>query len=118
MQRWQNNATFKYESRRWALNGAPAAFAATYRGEGDESQPAPGTLEHYLTERYSLYSSDGTRIWRADIHHPHWRLQPGKAQIDLNSMLAAAGMRASQDTPLLHFASFQDVRFWWPTRVR
>jgi len=109
----------EYESRRWSLSGPPAAFAAMYRGTGVEFIPAPGSLDHFLTERYCLYSSDGQRIWRGDIIHPRWRLQTAEAAISINSMLAAASVRPlAAQRPLLHFAAFQDVRFWWPQRVR
>ncbi|HYE88076.1 MAG TPA: DUF2071 domain-containing protein [Vicinamibacterales bacterium] len=109
---------FDYASRRWSLSGPPAAFAATYRGSGDEFIPAPGSLEHFLTERYCMYSTDGQRLWRGDIIHPRWRLQTAEASIAVNSMIAAAGVRPLAERPLLHFAAFQDVRFWWPRRVR
>jgi hypothetical protein len=99
----------QYDSQRWSILGAPAAFSATYRGTGAAYTPAPDSLDHFLTERYCLYSSDGKRIWRGDIVHPRWSLQAGHAQIDTNSMLAAAGVRAIGDDPLLHFSSFQDV---------
>jgi uncharacterized protein YqjF (DUF2071 family) len=108
----------EYHSRRWSLAGPPAAFSATYRGTGPEFAAAPGSLEHFLTERYCLYSSDGKRIWRGDIVHPRWSLQRGRAQIDTNSMIGAAGVRVANEEPLLHFSVFQDVRLWWPMRVR
>ena len=107
-----------YDSQRWSMNGSPAAFSATYRGAGATYTPAPGSLDHFLTERYCLYSSDGTRIWRVDIFHPRWTLQAGEAQIDTNSMLAAAGVRAIGANPMFQFSEFQDVRFWPPQRVR
>ena len=107
-----------YDSRRWSLAGPPAAFSATYRGTGSEFNAPPGSLDHFLTERYCLYSSDGKRIWRGDIVHPQWSLQLGQAHIDTNSMLGAAGVRAIAHEPLLHFSAFQDVRLWWPVRVR
>jgi uncharacterized protein YqjF (DUF2071 family) len=109
---------FEYDSQRWSINGTPAAFSGTYRGVGPAAAPPPGSLDHFLTERYCLYSSDGKRIWRGDIFHPRWSLQAGEAQIDTNSMIAAAGIRAPRHEPLLHFSEFQDVRFWWPVRVR
>jgi uncharacterized protein YqjF (DUF2071 family) len=108
----------EYDSQRWSVAGPPAAFSAVYSGTGAEFTAPPGTLEHFLTERYCLYSSDGNRIWRGDIYHPRWSLQPGRAQIDTNSMLGAAGVRAFPHEPLLHFSAFQDVRLWWPVRVR
>ena len=70
-----DSGTHRYQSRRWSIAGRPAAFAGTYRAIGPVAAPAPGSLEHFLTERYSLYASDGNRIWRGDIVHPRWPLQ-------------------------------------------
>lgn len=108
----------EYDSQRWSVAGPPAAFSATYGSVGPEFNAGRGTLDHFLTERYCLYSSDGKRIWRVDIFHPRWSLQRGRAQIDTNTMLAAAGVRTLGDGPLLHFSAFQDVRAWLPVRVR
>ena len=113
-----DSGTLRYHSRRWSIAGRPAAFAGTYGAIGPVAAPAPESLEHFLTERYSLYASDGRRIWRADIDHARWPLQRAVATIENNSMIAAAGIRTPDHPPLLHFAAFQDVRFWWPVRVR
>jgi hypothetical protein len=119
MRMTRTNGTFAYDSRRWSLAGPPASFSAIYRGVGAERASLPGSLEHFLTERYSLYASrDGNRLWRGDIYHPRWSLQTGEAHIETNSMLTAAGVRPIDDTPLLQFSGFQDVRVWWPQRVR
>lgn len=118
MEMTKHNDTIRYRSDRWSIAGPPAAFEGEYRGVGPAANPAPRTLEHFLTERYALYSSDGKRIWRGDIFHPRWSLQHAEARIDRNSMIAAAGIRALKHEPVLHFAAFQDVRFWWPVRVR
>ena len=107
-----------YTSERWSIAGAPASFAASYQPIGPAFTAAPGTLEHFLTERYALYASDAKRIWRGDIIQPPWSLQPAAARIERNSMIAAAGVGAPGHAPLLHFAAFQDVRLWWPARVR
>ena len=95
----------QYESatRRRARSAAATAATATC------STRSPVTLEHFLTERYCLYTEDGGRLYRAEIHHPPWDLQRGEARIDLNTMAplplpderphvlfcAAAGRRAS-----------------------
>lgn len=118
MQLSRDGDTISYRSDRWSLAGKPASFHGRYRPEGHARQPVPGTLEHFLTERYCLYSSDGKRIWRGDIYHPEWNLHSASAEIERNSMIAAAGVGALGHAPLLHYANFQDVRFWWPVRVR
>lgn len=114
----RNGDEVAYSSERWALGGRPAAFSARYRPAGEVYSPAPATLDHFLTERYCLYSSARRRIWRVDIHHPRWPLQPAEAAIERNSMIAAAGIRPLGGEPLLHFARFQEVHCWWPARVR
>jgi uncharacterized protein len=116
MTRGQNG--IEYHSQRWPALGGAAAFSARYRGAGDPFTPEPGSLAYFLTERYCLYASDGKRIWRGDVVHPRWKLRRGDASIDTNSMLTAAGLHQLGNGALLHFSEFQDVRLWWPNRVR
>ena len=118
MSMMRHGDAIEYHSERWSLAGRPAAFAARYRPVGESYTPEPATLDHFLTERYCLYSSSGKRLWRADIVHPRWNLQPAAATIDRNSMIAAAGIRSLGGAPLLHFSPLQDVKVWWPVRVR
>ena len=118
MQMTRDGDAIVYRSDRWSVAGRPASFHARYQPEGDPAPPEPGTLDHFLTERYCLYASDGRRIWRGDIYHPSWNLYRATADIERNSMIAAAGVRALGHQPLLQYARFQDVRFWWPVRVR
>jgi uncharacterized protein YqjF (DUF2071 family) len=90
-----------YRSRR-----PGAAFEARYRPTGDVFTAEPGTLVHWFTERYRLY----TRRWFADIHHPPWPLQPAEAEITVNTF--SAGPPAQ-----LHFSARQDVLAWPPRRL-
>jgi uncharacterized protein YqjF (DUF2071 family) len=105
--------TVVYEGRR--IDGsapATARFRARYEPAGEPAPAAQGTLEHWLTERYCLYTmDDGGRPLRGEIHHPPWPLQPARAEVDVNTMTAELGLRLG-DEPLLHFARRQDVVFW------
>ena len=92
---------------------APAQFAATYEPIGPVAHARPGTLEHFLTERYCLYTTTRSgEPRRLDIHHRQWPLQPAKAQIVVNTMATAAGMTLPTSAPLLHFAKRMDVLTW------
>ena len=91
-----------------------AAFSARYRGDGDFFQAEPGSLEYFLTERYCLYTADGGRLYRADIHHPPWRLQLCEAALDLNTM---APIGLPRDDPHALFSARQDVVVWSLTEV-
>jgi uncharacterized protein YqjF (DUF2071 family) len=95
----------------------PRVFEARYRPTGPVSPAEAGTLEHFLTERYCLYAvSQGGKLWRADIHHELWPLQPARAEIQLNTM-APDGVELLDDEPLLHFSRRQDVVIWPVERV-
>jgi len=108
----------RYQSER-SHRGAPhAGFEGRYRPAGEFFEAQEGTLAHFLTERYCLYSaaSEG-RIYRGEIHHPPWLLQPAEAQFSRNSMAEAAGLILPAEPPLLHFAKRQDIVAWAPDRI-
>jgi uncharacterized protein YqjF (DUF2071 family) len=92
---------------------ASARFEGSYRPIGSVQPPVPGTLEHFLTERYCLYTIDGSRrVRRLQIHHPPWPLQLADAEIRVNTMADAAGVRLPKTKPLLHFSKRQDTVGW------
>jgi uncharacterized protein YqjF (DUF2071 family) len=88
----------------------PHEWEATYRPQGQPAAAAPGTLEHFLAERYCLYTHDEGRLWRAEIHHPPWPLQPAEAEIELNTM-PPDGLDVAGE-PHLMYAGVQDVLIW------
>jgi hypothetical protein len=93
-------------------------FRARYGPIGPVTPSCPGSLEHWLTERYCLYAprpSGG--LYRADIHHAPWPLQAAAATIDRNEMLALHGIPASGPPRLLHFSRRLEVIVWSPERV-
>lgn len=107
----------RYLSRRGPRVARPAAFAGTYRPTGPAYAAAPGSLEHWLTERYCLYAANRRgRVWRGEIDHAPWPLQPAEAEIAHNSMAAPLGLRLD-GPPLLHFARRIDVVAWGLERV-
>ena len=103
----------RYKSRRTTPGANPAELKVTYRPIGETSPPVFGTLEHFLTERYCLFTVDGSfRVHSLDIHHPRWPLQAAEAKFEVNTMAEAAGMRLPSTAPLLHFAKRQDMVAW------
>jgi uncharacterized protein YqjF (DUF2071 family) len=83
-------------------------FTARYRPAGDPFTAEPGSLEHFLTERYCLYTADGGRLYRAELHHPAWRLQPAEATI-ASSTLAPIALDGD---PHVLYAASQDLLVW------
>ena len=108
----------RYDSRRRNSPQADASFTARYHVDGPASEPAPGTLEYFLTERYCLFTNKRSgQVLRVDIHHPPWTLQPAAAEFGNNSMAAAAGITLPPTAPLLHVAGRQDVVAWMPVAL-
>ena len=88
-------------------------FRGAYRPLDTVYDSVPGTLEHFLTERYCLYAKapDG-RLLRNEVHHAPWPLQAAEAEIFENTMFAPYAIRAQGTQPLLHFARRIDVVVW------
>jgi uncharacterized protein YqjF (DUF2071 family) len=124
---------FRLPYHRAHMSAEPFAEGISYRSERDGPPPAgfegwyapvspplrstPGTLEHFLTERYCLYTvaRDGG-VHRVEIDHDPWPLQRARADIRRTTMAESAGISVDGD-PLLHFAKVLDVRVWAPERV-
>jgi uncharacterized protein YqjF (DUF2071 family) len=89
-----------------------ARFRARYRPVSAVRVREKGALDHWLTERYCLYTVSRQRVFRAEIHHVPWPLQDAEADIEVNTMAQAAGIRLPDVAPLLHFARQLQVLVW------
>lgn len=105
----EHNGGIHYASRRHR-NGAE--FHSSYRPRGEVRLCEQSSIEHWLTERYCLYTTHHRQVYRGEIHHPPWPLQDAEAEFETNTMAAAAGIVLPQSKPLLHFARRQDVLVW------
>jgi uncharacterized protein YqjF (DUF2071 family) len=94
---------FRFEAMRDGLS-----FAARYRGVGEAFTPEPGSLEHFLTERYCLYTADGGRLYRAELHHTPWELRAAEATV----ASATLAPLALEGEPHALYAESQDVLIW------
>jgi hypothetical protein len=98
--------------------GSPVSFEATYAPTGHLRESDPGTLEHFLTERYCLYAqSPMGEIFRTDVHHAPWYLSPAEATIEWNTMGLPFRLDLSDPPALLHYARRVDVVVWSPELV-
>jgi uncharacterized protein YqjF (DUF2071 family) len=102
------NGVVEYRTRRKA--DPDIGFLGRYSPTGPVHQTKDGELDHWLTARLSLFSADrsGT-IYRGDIRHTPWPLQPAEAEIDKNTLAAAARIVLPDTPPLLHFAKHLEV---------
>lgn len=116
MRREDGRVAFKSQ-RRSGTEILPS-FEGEYEPISDPKHPEPGSLEHFLAERYCLYTQhhDG-QLCRLDVHHVPWPLQQAKANIKTNSMLAPLGLNIDNQKPLLHYARGIDVITWPLKRI-
>jgi uncharacterized protein YqjF (DUF2071 family) len=92
-----------------------AECAVRYASAGAVFEPKPGTLDYFLTERYCLYTGNGSgRAYRVEIHHVPWELQPAEAEFAVNAMVEPVGLRLPSRPPVLHYARRQEVVTWFP----
>lgn len=112
----RDGAWVQYASRRVSPDAPPGELRVRYRAQGEPYAARPGSLEHFLVERYCLYVLDGRgRVRRADIDHPPWSLQAAQAAFELNTLALGLDRAAA---PVLHFCSRQDALIWSRERVR
>jgi uncharacterized protein len=112
-----NDNAVSYRSHR-THTGAPAAdFQARYRSTGKPLPAEPGSLDHWLTERYCLYAVEDGAVYRAEIHHRPWRLQPAEAEISLNTMGLANGITLPPGPQRISYTQQLDVVVWRPKKV-
>lgn len=109
----------RYRSVRTHAGAPPARFRACYAPLGPVQPVTRASLDEWLTARYCLYAVDSrSRVWRTEIDHSPWPLQPARAHFSENSMVHAAGIDLPTEPALLHYARRLDVRVWRGVRVR
>jgi uncharacterized protein YqjF (DUF2071 family) len=105
------DGSIDYASRR-LLTGQSVRFQANYKGTGIVKPSLPRSLEHFLTERYCLFTAHGNRLSVGHIHHLPWPLEVAEAEIRINELPAAHGISLPDRPPVLHFARELHVYIW------
>jgi uncharacterized protein YqjF (DUF2071 family) len=112
--------TVGFQSRRDDTRGAmPANAHIRYRPVEGVTQPArPGTIEHFLIERYILYAADeGKRLYKARVHHQPYPIQRAEV-LELDETLVwSAGVKRPQEPAMRHYASGVDVNVYGVEKV-
>lgn len=88
----QDGNVVRYRSERTDRRGQPAVYVGSHRTDGAVLDVVPGTLEHFLIERYALFTVDGRGVWRGDVHHRPWPVRRASLEIEDQTLLAALGI--------------------------
>lgn len=103
----------RFDARRTDARGAlPANAHLEYRPvEGLATAAAPGTLEHFLVERYILYAQDEQRtLHRARVHHQPYAIQRCDTGTLDETLTWAAGIKHAEQPAYRHYAREVNVK--------
>jgi uncharacterized protein YqjF (DUF2071 family) len=103
---------FHYKSQRRVQGTLKPEFSAEYRPVGESYLAQKGSFDYWLTERYCLYAAELGNLYRGEIHHAPWQLQPAQAKIFKNTLTPFLSTPLPNTEPLLHFSRFQEVILW------
>ncbi|HUP60213.1 MAG TPA: DUF2071 domain-containing protein [Thermoanaerobaculia bacterium] len=104
-----------FDSRRTDSRGAlPANAHLRYRPvEGPVQAAAPGSIEHFLVERYVLYAEDDHRqLYRARVHHQPYPVQRAEVLGMEETLIRAAGIRRAEAPAMRHYAREVNVKVY------
>ncbi len=101
----------RFVSRRHTPGTRSARFRGVYEPEGDTFEADPGSLQHFITERYRYFTEaqDGT-IRYAAIEHEPWPLQSATWEMPENTLFAANDFEAPESDPVVSYSRGLSVR--------
>ena len=101
-----------YAMRR--LTGRTGGLAVRYEVGEPLGTAAPGTLEHFLIERYLLHVRRWNGLWTTQVHHRPYPLYRARVHELRERLLDADGLPPAVGAPLVHYASLVDVDVFAP----
>jgi uncharacterized protein YqjF (DUF2071 family) len=102
--------------RRWPCP-LPASYTVRATPTGAIEPAQPGTLEHFLVERYILYTLWRGRLYEGRVYHTPYPLQRAKILSLDETISAAAGFPRPDTAPLAHFSPGVEVEVFALSRV-
>jgi uncharacterized protein len=95
---------------------APQTCTARYRPAGIPSNAEPGNLDHFLVERYVLFTVDEGRVSGARVRHHPYPIQDVELEEWSENLLVHRGFAAT-DFSLTHYSAGLSVDITAPFRV-
>jgi|SRR5579864_2219422 len=94
-----------YRSQRVGVDPRAAFCRLRYQPRGESAPAKPGTIDHFLVERYILYAFAGSALYRGRVHHSAYPLRRAELFSLEENLLAASGITPPAVAPLVHYAS-------------
>ena len=107
----------RYVSQRQWPQPSPAHCEVEAVIAEETAAASPGTLEHFLVERYLLYSYSRGGLFAGRVQHKPYPLQPAQVISLDESITLAAGFTRPQSPPLAHYARRVQVNIFGLRKV-
>lgn len=109
----RKDQNFYFQSNRKGIANTTIKFNGKYIPLPGVFYPQKGTLDHWLTERYCLYSKDQKgNLYCGEIHHRPWPLQNAESEIPTNSLLSPFNFDLTGVKPISHYSKGVDSFIW------
>jgi uncharacterized protein len=107
----RHGSQIEYRTRR--LLGGQARSLAIFEPGELLGPSAPGSLEHFLIERYYLHAVRGGRLWCGQVHHTAYPVQRATLLGLHDELIGAAGLPPPTiQPPLVHYVKGVDVNIY------
>jgi uncharacterized protein YqjF (DUF2071 family) len=104
-----NRATIVYAGVRLWPGPLPASYAIRATPSGASRFAEPGTLEHFLIERYVFYASGNNRLVHGRVSHAPYSIQSTILHSFDQSLSTTWNLEHPHSTILAHFSKGVDV---------
>ncbi len=95
---------FEYTVERKDKHAPQACAYVRYQIEGTPAETQPGSLEHFLVERYTLFTGTSRRLYKAEVAHLPYEIQPATL-LDLEqNLVERAGIPQLEGEPVVFYA--------------
>ena len=114
----EKDGSIVYHSERLWPEPLPGLCKTKYRPEGSPTAAEPGTLEHFLVERYVLYANSTSGLKLGRVHHTPYPLQTARLDSLEENLIAVNRIERPSSPPIIHYASEVQVRVFGLERVQ
>jgi uncharacterized protein len=94
----------EFRSHRYLSTTGPTVAEVNFNTCGESASAKLGTLDHFLLERYLLYSQQKSKIFVGKVHHTPYQFQCANVVHLKENLIEAAGIRRSAMEPIAHFS--------------
>lgn len=84
-------------------------FSCSYHPVEKTYKPLEGSLEHWLMERYYLWSNRKNDLYMGNIHHTPWGLQQADVKFQTENFLPTPIEKSIVGNPVFHYVPYKHM---------